>query len=213
MTHGIVMSLLLVFVFALKGVLYPLKDITLTHKHGDIKTTGSLTKKTFTLEGKIKLFDVIKERKQSCRQLAEMFNIGKSAFANIIKNETSIWKNMRNLRAIWRGSEKVSLMALTKYCTSGLKNVVQQISTLTDRCWKKKPLKNFWDKVEFKNFTTSNGWLETWKISYDVRERKVIGEAGKVAEYTVTAWVKKLLELTMGYELADIWNMVETGCF
>ena len=54
--------------------------------------TGSLTKKTLTLEGKIKLLDANKERKQSCRQLAEMFNIGKTAAANIIKNEASIRK-------------------------------------------------------------------------------------------------------------------------
>ena len=53
---------------------------------------GSLTKKTLTLEGKIKLLDTNKERKQSCRQLAEMFNIGITAAANIIKNEASICK-------------------------------------------------------------------------------------------------------------------------
>ena len=29
------------------------------------------------------------------------------------------------------------------------------------------------DKVEFKTFTASNGWLEKWKISYGARERKV----------------------------------------
>ena len=57
------MSLLFAFVFALKGVLYPSKDITLTHKHGDVKTPAQ---KTLTLEGKIKLLDANKERKQSC---------------------------------------------------------------------------------------------------------------------------------------------------
>ena len=51
---------------------------------------GSLTKKTLTLEGKIKLLDANKERKQSCRQLAEIFNIGKTAAENIIKNKASI---------------------------------------------------------------------------------------------------------------------------
>ena len=100
----------------------------------------SLTKKTLTLEGKIKLLDPNKERKQSCQQLVEMFNISKTAAANI-KNEASIRKEYEDLRAIWKGREKVSLMTLTKYCTSGLKNVVQQISILTDRCWKKKPWK------------------------------------------------------------------------
>ena len=48
----------------------------------------SLTKKTLTLEGKIKLLDPNKERKQSCQQLVEMFNISKTAAANI-KNEAS----------------------------------------------------------------------------------------------------------------------------
>ena len=53
---------------------------------------GSLTKKTLRLEGKIKLLHANKERKQSCQQLAEMFNIGKTAAANIIKNEASVCK-------------------------------------------------------------------------------------------------------------------------
>ena len=74
-------------------------------------------------------------------------------------------------------------------------------------------IKKCLDKVEFKNFTASNGWLEKWKISYGVRERKVNGDAGKVDEYTVSAWMERLVELTRGYELADIWNMDETGCF
>ena len=34
-----------------------------------------------------------------------------------------------------------------------------------------------------------------------------------MAEYTVSAWMERLVELTRGYELADIWNMDETGCF
>ena len=29
----------------------------------------------------------------------------------------------------------------------------------------------------------------------------------------VSAWMERLVELTRGYELADIWNMDETGCF
>ena len=46
------------------------------------------------------------------------------------------------------------------------------------------------DKVEFKIFAASNGWLEKWKISYGVRKRKVNGEAGEVAEYTVSVWME-----------------------
>ena len=69
------------------------------------------------------------------------------------------------------------------------------------------------DKVKFKNFTASIGWLEKWKISYGVRERKVNGEAVEVAEYTVSDWMEKIVELARGYVLGDIWNMDKTGCF
>ena len=69
------------------------------------------------------------------------------------------------------------------------------------------------DKVKFENFTASIGWLEKWKISYGVRERKVNGEAVEVAEYTVSDWMEKLVELARGYVLGDIWNMDKTGCF
>ena len=50
------MSLLFVFIFALKGVLYPSKDITLTHKRGDVKTPARrfFDQKIFDARGKDK---------------------------------------------------------------------------------------------------------------------------------------------------------------
>ena len=41
-----------------------------------------------------------------------------------------------------------------------------------------------------------------------VRERKVNGEAGEVAEYTVSAWTERLVELRRGYDLliSGIWT-------
>ena len=51
---------------------------------------GSLSKKTLTIEEKIKLLDASKKTRQSCRQLAGQFHIGKTPAANIIKNEPSI---------------------------------------------------------------------------------------------------------------------------
>ena len=34
-----------------------------------------------------------------------------------------------------------------------------------------------------------------------------------MTEYTVSAWMERLVELTRGYELVDIWNMNATGYF
>ena len=176
---------------------------------------GSLTKKTLTLEGKIKLLDANKERKQSCRQLAEMFNIGKTAAANIIKNEASIRKEYEEFKGDLKRKRKGQFNDINEILYEWFKkccaaNIYPDGPMLKEEAME---IKKCLDKVEFKNFTASNGWLEKWKISYGVRERKVNGEAGEVAEYTVSAWMERLVELTRGYELADIWNMDETGCF
>ena len=52
--------------------------------------TGSVSEKTFTIEEKIKLLYVNRKTKQSCRQLADRFHIGRTVAAKIIKNEASI---------------------------------------------------------------------------------------------------------------------------
>ena len=176
---------------------------------------GFLTKKTLTLEGKIKLLDANKERKQSCRQLAEMFNIGKTAAANIIKNEVSIRKEYEEFKGDLKRKRKGQFNDINEILYEWFKkccaaNIYPDGPMLKEEAME---IKKCLDKVEFKNFTASNGWLEKWKISYDVLERKVNGEAGEVAEYTVSAWMERLVELTRDYELADIWNMDEKGCF
>ena len=51
---------------------------------------GSLSKKTLTIEEKIKILDGNKKTRQSCRQLADPVRIGRNAAAKIIKNEAPI---------------------------------------------------------------------------------------------------------------------------
>ena len=89
-----------VFVFLLKNSLL----VMAISKH---QIAGSRSKKALMLEGRIKLHDSNKERKQSCRQRPEQFNIGKTAAAKIIKNEVSILKGyelfMRNLKKKRKG--------------------------------------------------------------------------------------------------------------
>ena len=63
------------------------------------------------------------------------------------------------------------------------------------------------------SFHASDGWLDGWKTSYAISERHIVGETGDVAEQTITSWMERIVELTEGYKLEDIWNMGETGCF
>ena len=176
---------------------------------------GSLTKKALTLGGKIKLLNASKEGKQSCQQLAEMVSIGKTAATNIIKNEASIREECEEFKGDLKRNRKGQSNDIKEILYEWLKKCFAANICPDGPMLKKEAMeiKKCLDKVEFKNFTASNGWLEKWKISYGVRKRKVNGEAGEVAEYTVRAWVERLVELTRGYELADIWNMDETDCF
>ena len=59
----------------------------------------------------------------------------------------------------------------------------------------------------------SEGWLDKWKLSYGIREKQISGESFDVSEVTVGSWMERLRELCKGYQLKDIWNMDESGCF
>ena len=122
---------------------------------------GSLTKKTLTLEGKIKLLDANKERKQSCRQLAEMFNIGKTAAANIIKNEASTRKEYQEFKGDLKRKRKGQLSGINEILYEWFKKCCTANTYPGGPMLKEEAMKELcFDKIEFKNFTASNGWLE-----------------------------------------------------
>ena len=50
-------------------------------------------------------------------------------------------------------------------------------------------IKKHLNNDEFLTFFTSNGWLEKWKISYGIREKRVIGKAGEVSGEAANAWM------------------------
>ena len=66
-------------------------------------------------------------------------------------------------------------------------------------------LKEKLQNSDYDSFHASDGW----KASYAIRERRIVGEAGDVAEETITSWMERIVELTEGYKLEDIWNMDE----
>ena len=67
-------------------------QVLLYFQHGVSRhqLAGSLIKKTLTIGEKIKILDASKRTRQSCRQLADQFLIGKTAAAKIVTNEASI---------------------------------------------------------------------------------------------------------------------------
>ena len=62
-------------------------------------------------------------------------------------------------------------------------------------------------------FKAFNGWIEKWKICYNVRYVKISGESADVSGVTVESLKERVCELVEGYAAEDIWNLDETGCF
>ena len=65
----------------------------------------------------------------------------------------------------------------------------------------------------FDDFSTSDGWLDCWKTTHSVKERRIVDEAGDVSTETVSSWMERINELIEGYLLENICNMDESGCF
>ena len=49
------------------------------------REAGKLNKRCLTLDEKIKILDVVKKRKMSCREITEQFKIGKTQTADVVK--------------------------------------------------------------------------------------------------------------------------------
>ena len=69
--------------------------------------------------------------------------------------------------------------------------------------------KKYLSNDEFLIFAASSGWLEKWKISYGIREKRGNGESGEVSGEIVNARMERLWELTKDYDPIDIWKMEE----
>ena len=74
-------------------------------------------------------------------------------------------------------------------------------------------IKDFLNNPDLNNFKASEGWFHKLKLSYGIREKQISGESSDVSEGTVGSWMEQFRELCKGYQLKDILNMDESGCF
>ena len=115
----------------------------------------------FTIEEKVKLLDANKRTRQSCRQLADHFCIGKTGAAKINKNDVSIHQEYEcfkgNLRRNRNGQfHKINeiLYEWFKKCCKG--NIYPGGQILKEEALE---IKEHLNNNEFLTFTESNGWL------------------------------------------------------
>ena len=69
------------------------------------------------------------------------------------------------------------------------------------------------DKEKLNDFAASNGWLENWKKTYGMREKRLYAETDDISTATIEIWIKRLPELCQGYEPQNKLNLDELGLF
>lgn len=69
------------------------------------------------------------------------------------------------------------------------------------------------EKLHQPEFKASNGWPQSFKTHFGLKQLTVSGEAADVSQETIHGWFERLKVLIQGYQLENIWNEDETGCF
>ena len=165
---------------------------------------GKLYKRTLALDEKIKLLDFKKKNPSlGCRAIGEKFNIGKMAAASILSKEDKIRQqhelfHEKSKKRIRHGkSQEISDILYEWYKRCCASNIFPNGVILKEEAMAvKEKLQN----SDYDSFHASDGW----KASHAIRECRIVGEAGDIAEETITSWMERIVELTEGYELEDI---------
>ena len=149
---------------------------------------------------------------KTCRNI----KIGKTAAANILKEDKSI----RTQHELFRKKskkrnrpgkyQKINDILYLRYQRCYASNIYPNGPILKEEAM---AMKESLQDSSLDQLRALDGWLDTWKSAYAIKERRIVGEAGDVAEETVASWMERIQELTEGYSSENIWNMGESGCF
>ena len=133
---------------------------------------------------------VLKQNSRKCRKVADIYKIGKTAAANILKNEKKIREQheiffekskKRKHHGKYHRINEILFEWYKRCCAS---NIYPNVAMLKEDAM---AIKEQLQNSDFDDFSTLDGWLDCWKTTYFVKERRIVGEAGDVSTETVTS--------------------------
>ena len=148
--------------------------------------------------------------KYGCRKLAEIFKIRKTAAENILKEEKSIRSQHelfreKSRKRNWPGKyQKINDILYLRYQRFCASNICWNGPMLKEEAM---AIKESLQNSSLEQFRASDGWLDTWKSAYAIKKHRIVGEAGDVAEETITCWMERIQELTEAYSSENICNL------
>lgn len=73
--------------------------------------------------------------------------------------------------------------------------------------------KKFAKEFEIEDFQASAGWLEKFKLRYEISQKILCGESNEVSAEVVEQFIEKFPEFSKGFKDEDIFNADECGLF
>lgn len=138
--------------------------------------SASLQRTCLSLEEKIKVLDYAAQHpNMGSRKIADHFGIGKTAASNILKEGNKLRKDFETFKGTYKKRRHGKYHVINEIlyhwygkCTSA--NIYPDGSLLQIEAME---IKKRLDKEELSEFSASNGWLESWKKTYGIRETRL----------------------------------------
>lgn len=147
------------------------------------------------------------------RATAEKFDSGKSQIQSILAKRTEILdeysanKNALSKPARASQTQNTDEAMYEWYQRARIKNIPVTGPMLQEKA------KRASEELGDSEFRASNGWLDRFKKTFNIKSNVISGEAGGVREETVTSWQERLPNILSSYSPENIFNMDETGQF
>jgi hypothetical protein len=166
------------------------------------------------LKEKVNIIEYHKREKCGVRKLSEVFKIGKTQAAEIVKKKEELIKECH-----FNGNEQgirqflsVSGAVIDKAMIEWFSKIRSQSVPVSGPMIQVKALE-FAAELGITDFKASNGWLERFRKRHGIKFRSICGESSSVNTETVASWEEKSPSITEGYCPENILNADETGLF
>ena len=170
--------------------------------------------KVLTLAEKIQVIDAVNSGLSNVK-VASKFQCGRTQIAYILLNKTAILEAYTNgtksstkyLQPCNCQYHEINVKVLEFYFNARSKNMpvnggllkAEALAVVTN--------------LNLKEFSASNGWLDSFSARHQLRYGTLHGQSAGVDSDVCDQWRHQLPCLCEGYSMRDIWNIDETGIF
>jgi len=172
-----------------------------------------MSRKAVSLNTKIQTIDTVYKDKLSVKNVMIKFDVKKTAVYTALKNKEQLKQEWLSGNGKLKRKKKVTANDdINKLVFEWFVSARSRLLPLSGPIVQEYA-RNVARALGNVKFSASNGWLESFRRSYDINFKEISGEAGDVSEEVVGSWKNKLADLIDGYEAKDIANGDETGLF